>query len=442
MPAIAEKVKALNGVVFRYASEREGWYYRELIPGTKRYRTKRIPGAESLVDALRDAYKAFMDLSGTPIPEERFKPVERRTGSSVALEVQKYLEHVEQRVTSDLKSEKGLIRIRIVLEKHLLGYLKTQQITKPSQISETTFDDYLLYRKGIKKQTLKTELKEIGTFIKHWLVRHKFASVEIGMSPMLLPKISLSYEDLDANPAISAHDYALINKQIRYTWIKAATNKRSRYFRQMFWCLIHTLKNTGARPIELLAVRYKDITITNPKRYSVGFEEDVDDFKGTIFLHHTKTGRPRDIICRSNAAERIVKFRKFQRQYFSAYNILAPKEDSLFFGKPDELMEKNYTHHYLNQVWRNEIINPIRDQLEGNKYSDQPYTIYSLRTTFIENCILDGIDIYTVATLCGNSVKTIQRHYDRHDVLKKAPQIQQIERGKRKAPTPEEYSIL
>lgn len=442
MAAIAEKVPALNGVVFRYASDREGWYYRELIPGTKRYRTKRIPGAETLADALRDAYKAFMDLSGSPIPQARLKPVEKKTGTTIAKEVEGYLRYQEQRVSSNLKSEKGYTRLCVVLRKHLLGYLSAINITKPSQIKPTTFDDYIAYRRGIAKQTLKTELKEIGTFLKHWLVRHDHLSVEVGMSPMLLPRVSLSFEDLDANPAISAHDYELINKQIRYTWIKAATNKNSRYFRQMFWCLIHTLKNTGARPIELLAVRYKDIAITNPKRYSVSHEEDVDDFKGTIFLHHTKTGRPRDIICRSNAAERIVKFRQFQRQYFTEHHMPAPTEDSLFFGKPSEMMEKTYSHRYLDQVWRNEIIEPIKDQLEGNKYSSQSYTIYSLRSTFIENCILDGIDIYTVATLCGNSVKTIQRHYDRHDVLKKASRLQDIERGKRRNPKLPHINLL
>ena len=442
MPAIAEKVPALNGVVFRYASERDGWYYRELIPGTKRYRMKRIEGANTLSEALRDAYKAFMDLTGKEISPDKYKPSERRTGSSIEEEVEKYLANCEQRVASNLKSAGGYQRLIFVLRKHLLGYLKTQGITKPSQITETTFDDYVAYRRGIAKQTLKTETKEIGSFVRQWLVRHKYVTNEIGLSPVLFPKVSLSFEDLDANPAISAHDYELINRQIRYTYLRSAKNRNSLYFRNMFWCLIHTLKNTGARPIELLAVRYKDITITNPMRYSVGMEADVDDYKGTIFLHHTKTGRPRDIICRSNAAERIVKFRHFQKQYFPEYAFKSPNEDSLFFGKPVELMQKTYNHNYLDQVWRNFIIEPIKDKLEGNRYSDKPYTIYSLRTTFIENCILDGIDIYTVATLCGNSVKTIQRFYDRHDVLTKAADIQQIERGRKRVDKPEEFSIL
>jgi integrase len=435
-------VPALNGVVFRYASGRDGWYYRELIPGTKRYRMRRIEGANTLSEALRDAYRAFMDLSGTEISPDKFKPSERRTGSTIQEEVEKYLINYEQRVNSNLLAENGLRRLGFILRVNMLGYLKTQGVTKPSQITETTFDEYFAYRRHCAKQTLKTESKAIGTFIRTWLVRHKRVSVEVGMSPNLMPKVRMNFEDLDANPAISAHDYDLINKRIRYHYIRSAQKRSSLYFRQMFWCLIHTLKNTGARPIELLAVRYKDITITNPKRYSVGMEDDVDDFKGTIFLHHTKTGRPRDIICRSNAAERIVKFRQFQKQYFEANAIKPPTEDSLFFGKPAELMLKTYSHNYLNQIWKQEIVDPIKDQLEGNRYSDKNYTIYSLRTTFIENCILDGIDIYTVATLCGNSVKTIQRHYDRHDVLTKAADIQQIERGRKKQEKPEEFSIL
>jgi hypothetical protein len=105
-------------------------------------------------------------------------------------------------------------------------------------------------------------------------------------------------------------------------------------------------------------------------------------------------------------------------------------------------MEKPYSHRYLNDVWRKEIINPIRHRLEGNKFSTKPYTIYSLRSTFIENCILDDINIYTVATLCGNSVKTIQKYYDRHDILKKMEDIQHINRGAKKKEVHEEFKLL
>jgi hypothetical protein len=84
----------------------------------------------------------------------------------------------------------------------------------------------------------------------------------------------------------------------------------------------------------------------------------------------------------------------------------------------------------------------VKHLFEGNRFSDRLYTIYSLRSTFIENCILDGIDIYTVATLCGNSVKIIQKYYDRHDVLKKADSIQEIKRGVPKKQKPKEVLLF
>jgi len=438
MPAYAEKVPALNGVVFRYEGQ-TSWFYRELIAGTKRYRTKQIPDAANKEQAVANAYMALLELSGKPV-----KPVQQRQSikqSTIADEVEAWISHSEKRVAAGLKDEKAHIRRCISLRNHLLAYLNKTGVKYPSQITETTFDDYVLFRRHVAKSTRQTELKEVGIFLRHWLVRHKMVSAEVGLSPTLIPKVALTSEDLDANPSISPHDYSLINKHIRNTWVPGAHNKNSKYFRQMFWCLVHLLKNTGCRPIELLALRYRDITITNPKRWSESQQAYVDDYKATLFIYKSKTGRARDVICRSNSPERLLEFRRFQRAYFEGYRIPLPSEDSLVFGKPGE-MDKTYTHHYLNQVWRQEICGPLKSQFEGNRISKREYTLYSLRSTFIEGCIYDGVDIYTVATLCGNSVKTIQRYYDRHDVLKKAEQIQDIKRGRKKREPVEEIPFF
>lgn len=439
MPAYAEKLPALNGVVFRYEGQ-TSWFYRELIAGTKRYRTKQVPDVGSAEEAVANAYKALVAMAGEPVKE--VAPRKKADRTTIADEVEAWLRHSAERVDSGLKNENAHKRRCITLRKHLLAYCEKKGIRYPSDITETTFDDYVIYRKSAAKNTRLTELKEVGIFLRHWLVRHKHVSNELGMSATVIPKVRLNPEDLDANPSIPPHDYDLINKHIRNTWLPQATNKRSKYFRQMFWCLVHVLKNTGCRPIEILALRYKDIKITNPKRWSETRQEYVDDYKASLYIYKSKTGRPRDVICRSNAADRILDFRNFQRQYFAAHRIPEPSEDSLFFGKPDEMMEKTYSHRYMDYVWRKEVCNPLKFQFEGNRVSEREYTLYSLRTTFIEACIYDGLDIYLVATLCGNSVKTIQRFYDRHDVLKKADQVQAIKRGSRKKPEIEEISVL
>jgi hypothetical protein len=443
MPAILDKTDTLNGCVFRYEG-RDGYYYRELIPNTKRYRVKRIPEATTLSEAIRDAYKVLLIFNSTNTPE----PQPRRTTAAsrhrtIADHIEDWLAHSEKLVIANIKDGNAHKRRCVTLRKHLTAYLSVVDISDPKLIDETTFDNYILFRKGLSKNTIKTELKEIGIFIRYWLRRYSGVTNEIALSPTLLPRIKLSDEDLSANPAISENDYHQINLWIRNTWVPRATNCRSRYFRQMYWTFIHILKNSGMRPIELLNARIMDITITNRPRWSWSTETDKDEYYASIFVRRSKTGKQREAVCRSNAGDRLIKFRQYQKDWFSRYQpSFKFTEETLLFGSPEQLMEKTYSHRYLNDVWRKEIINPIRHRLEGNKFSAKPYTIYSLRSTFIENCILDDINIYTVATLCGNSVKTIQKYYDRHDILKKMEDIQQIHRGAKKREVHEEFKLL
>ena len=67
MPKIAEKAKALNGkgVVFSYICEPQKFYFRELIPGTKRYRSRLIEGAETIEEALSGCIDAYTALRQT-----------------------------------------------------------------------------------------------------------------------------------------------------------------------------------------------------------------------------------------------------------------------------------------------------------------------------------------------------------------------------------------
>jgi integrase len=435
MPAIAEKVDALQGQVFRYDGL-EGWYYREWDKSSRKYRVKKIPDANTLVEAVANCYKALLLLNGTDAKPAVRKPREKKIG--IEDEIEAWLTHSEQRVDAGLKDERAHIRRCVVLRKHLIQYLRMKNISDVKEITEATFEDYPIWRKEVAKATRKTELKEIQTFLRHWLAKQK----KIDPNIIDLPRIAINPEDLDANPALSPHDYEVINKYIRKVWIPAATNKRSRYFRQMFWTFVHVLKNSGMRVGELLAVEFRDITITNQPRYSVSWEKEVNEYYATILVRKSKTGKPRDVICRSNAGDRIYKFRLYQKDWFARYlPSVSITPNTLVFGSPEQLMEKTYSHRYMDQCWR-DIVGRCKDQLEGNRFSDREYTLYSLRSTFIENCILDDINIYTVATLCGNSVKTIQRYYDRHDVLKKAPEIQHIERGRRKDTTPEKIDLI
>jgi integrase len=446
MPSIAETHSVLNGrgTVFRYEHTAKGWYYRSWNKATRRYKTKQIPNATTLEEALAGCLDIAILLGSSPdTPVRSYTPPPIKSkGIAISQHIKDYLDGSMRKVGAGLKDEAAHIRRAITLNKHLLGYLNSLDISYANQIEETTFDDYPIYRRGIAKNTLKTELKEIQAFIRHYLVRHKHITNELGLSQTLIPKVRLNEEDLDANPAFSKEGYSIVNRYLRNEWLPKATNKRSEYFRRMYWCFVHLLKCSGCRPSELLAIRLKDITLTNPKRWSESNQAYEDNIKLTLFIRKSKTGRTRDVLCRSNAGEHLLEFRKFQDNYFKTYGYkITANPEMLLFGKPDELMDKCYAYRYLDDVWRHQIINPIIDKIPKNRYSDKPFTLYSLRSTFISGCIDDGLDIYTTASLCGHTVKILERYYHRYDLLKKADEIQAIPYGKTKKPKKEEVSI-
>ena len=71
-------------------------------------------------------------------------------------------------------------------------------------------------------------------------------------------------------------------------------------------------------------------------------------------------------------------------------------------------------------------------KLKGHKFSERPYTLYSMRSTFIENHILRGTDAYLLARICGNSVATIMQTYERIDIRKRTKELTDIEFGKKR----------
>ena len=433
MPAIRESVTVEQGIsVFAYASLKEGWYVRKWNKAERRYRIKRIEGAETKEQALANFYKALVSF------EQDRQRVNKKViiNSDVAPLTQivdDFNKFELDRVAAGLKDDQAQER-RVQSLKRMLEYLEVKEIVYPNQIDGTTWEDYPVFRKHVKKNTRKTELKDIGAFCRNYLLPRGYLTNEVAMSRHFIPTIVINEDDLDANPAIVPEDYETLRKHLRKDFINQGHGYKSRYTRRMFYSFIHILKNSGCRPSELLAVRRRDIEITNPKRWSETFQEWEDDHKLKMHIRKTKTGKKRDVICRSNAGKHMLDFLNAQRKYLDEHlPSVITDGDSLIFGIPGEHFHKTLTYRRFDDLW-DMVRTDVAKSLIGNRFSDEPYTIYSTRSTFIEQCIADGLDVYLVARLCGNSVGVIQRYYDRHDVLNRADEIQAIEYGKRKPP--------
>ena len=64
MPAIAQKAKALGGKdgVLSYVDKPENFYWREQVPGTKRYLHRLLPNSSTLEEAVEECIEAYTAL--------------------------------------------------------------------------------------------------------------------------------------------------------------------------------------------------------------------------------------------------------------------------------------------------------------------------------------------------------------------------------------------
>ena len=304
MPAIHTSVTVDEGIsVFCYAKGREGWFVHKWIKSERRYRTKRIDGATTQEEALANFYKALVTFE-----QKAQRNNKKRSDAATLVElVEEFRIFEERRVSAGLKDSNAAYR-RIQSMKKLLEYFEVKEIVYPSQIDSMTFEDYPVFRKSAMKATRKTELKDIGTFCRLFLVPRGHLTNEIAMGRGFIPRIRINDDELDANPAITPNDYKLINTYLRSEFIAGATTFKGEYTRRMFYCFIHILKNSGCRSSKLLAVRRKDVEITNPQRFSESKQKWEDDYKLKLHIRKSKTGKRRDVLCRSNAASNLLDF--------------------------------------------------------------------------------------------------------------------------------------
>ena len=154
-----------------------------------------------------------------------------------------------------------------------------------------------------------------------------------------------------------------------------------------------------------------------------------------ITTMRAKTQEYREIPC--NLGQVFKRWRNFLK---TQTNQLIKGEDYVFAQIYNEMRQPSQAR--IGQYWR-EICNTLfaQGKLKGHKFSDRPYTLYSMRSTFIENHILRGTDAYLLARICGNSVATIMQTYERIDIRKRTKELTDIEFGSKKG-NPETISLF
>ena len=192
------------------------------------------------------------------------------------------------------------------------------------------------------------------------------------------------------------------------------------------------MKNSGCRPNELLSLRWKDVEITDVGRYSKSKGITEERLIAYIRVTASKTGEQREIPC--NLGNALRRWSQYQRAYVKKRNCsVEVTPNSLVFGNPHHELQA-YTYPCYTRAWK-QVLSGVSRQLEGNKFSDSNYTIYSMRSTFIEAHLAKGTDLYLLARMCGHSPTMLLKHYERLDIRNRSEEITHIDFGAKKPTT-------
>ena len=382
---------------------------------------------------------------------------------SIDLSVENYLKYEEERMESEIIKFRTFNNKRYTLNNHLIPYLLDIGITKTRQINDDTFSRYLIYRKGVTKLTLQMEISQIKDFLSNWLVKKRLIEPEVVSNKKLFPEVKIKMNDLMSNPPISGKDWMVINQEIR-RWVKESidmSNHRVNLWRNLFWNFTMISKNSGCRPEELMKLKWRDVDVVDVGRISESKRQgEIEDMKSEgidvisnenyddggwvegkesigreqrlisyITVTSGKTGQIREVP--TNTGYVFVRWRDFLNSYYDKHftNEEVQGNDLVFGNVNNE--GKPYYYTMFTKSWRT-IRELVQDRLEGNKFSDEPYTIYSMRSTFIENKLVDGLDLFLLSRISGHDPKVLLKYYERMDIRKRSEEITAIHYGKRK----------
>ena len=413
-----------------------------------------------------DIYSEFRGRPPSPTSTQKSLEKKLRT-QSIELSVDNFLQNLQEKVESGLITDNTYKSRRNVLINLLIPYLKTKGITKTREINDDTFSDYTIYRKNKSKLTINKEIRYIKYFLNEWLLKKRLIEPEVVMNKKLFPMVPIRQEDLMSNPPISDLDWKTINTEIR-RWVKESTNNpnhRSHLWRTVFWTFTLVMKNGGFRPEELMKLKWNQIEIVDVGRISetkrleeieelrregIEIEDDgtiddggwVDSTKSIgreqrlisyITVKSGKTGSVREVP--TNSGSVFLRFKEYLNNYYQDhYSMREVKGNDLVFGNINNEC-KPYSYSMYGLYWKR-IIGRVKDKLEGNKFTDENYTIYSMRSTFITNKLIEGLDIFLLSRITGHDVKILMKHYERMDIRRRSEEITRIDYGKRRKDQP------
>ena len=280
----------------------------------------------------------------------------------------------------------------------------------------------------------------IKDFIENYLRTKNLMRDDIDYKKMV-PKIKILDSELDANPPLDEANWrkVLIGLKDNCKRAERNHNHRGHYFNKMFYHWIIIARNSGLRPnVELNKLRWCDVKSVNVGRESESEGKRVDKWVSVIYVKQSKTGRQRTVP--TNGVDKQLRDWKIeQAEYINKHcPDIEITNETLIFGNPYHEMQP-YSMEHLLQIWR-KMLQAMDEPLAPYVFSGKNFTLYSLRSTYICNLIIQGKGIYDVAKLAGHTVAVCEKYYARLDMAVKAEEMTEFEYGKKGSRMVEEKS--
>ena len=174
-------------------------------------------------------------------------------------------------------------------------------------------------------------------------------------------------------------------------------------------------------------MRWKQVEIVDEGRTTSGGQRE-EWLVSYIYTIRSKTNQAREIP--ANQARELIRWKQFQEDYIASKELkVAPNRETVIFSNPNNEL-KGYGYSNFQRSWK-EVLDALESKLTGHRYSPHPYTIYSMRSTFIEDHLLKGTPVYEVAEMAGHSVMETQKTYARLNLQKKGRELTMPTLGKR-----------
>ena len=228
--------------------------------------------------------------------------------------------------------------------------------------------------------------------------------------------LKVNREERPTRDVISKDEFTAISRWIQYKYCNEKGITRKEQIKRRIYGIVFTLSHyLGARPKEMLAIKWSDISV-NPN-------DSADDKKTNRVIHipadNSKTGRSRDIV--APIADQLDRLEKWYLEF--GLEVRRNSDDFIFPRLTYTDANKNIPT--TDVAWDKRLKKVVKGAEEDGAWfsKGRHITNYSARHHYITEGIQRGVDIYDLALNCGTSIHYIEKTYSHITTLMRSKEI-------------------